>query len=36
MTNNPEATQALLSSEDFGERIRGLNQLRTIDKEIAA
>ena len=35
MTNNPDSIQVLLSSEDMGERIRGLNELRNIDKTVA-
>ena len=35
MTITPESIQELLNSEDFGERIRGLNQLRQIDPEVA-
>ena len=35
MSITPESVQELLNSEDFGERIRGLNQLRQIEKETA-
>ena len=35
MTITPESVKTLLNSEDFGERIRGLNQLRQIDIETA-
>jgi HEAT repeat protein len=35
MNITPESVQELLNSEDFGERIRGLNQLRQIDLETA-
>jgi HEAT repeat protein len=35
MSITPESVQELLNSEDFGERIRGLNQLRQIDLETA-
>lgn len=35
MTITPESIETLLNSEDFGERIRGLNQLRQIEPEIA-
>ncbi len=35
MTITPESVKTLLNSEDFGERIRGLNQLRQIDTETA-
>ena len=31
MTITPESIETLLNSEDFGERIRGLNQLRQIE-----
>ncbi|MEL6929672.1 MAG: HEAT repeat domain-containing protein [Cyanobacteria bacterium J06600_6] len=35
MEITPESVKILLNSEDFGERIRGLNQLRQIDSKIA-
>jgi HEAT repeat protein len=35
MTITPESIQELLNSENFGERIRGLNQLRQLEPEIA-
>ncbi len=35
MSITPESVQELLNSQDFGERIRGLNQLRQIEKETA-
>lgn len=35
MSITPESVQELLNSEDFGERIRGLNQLRQIDPKTA-
>ncbi len=35
MTITPESIQELLNSENFGERIRGLNQLRQIEPEVA-
>jgi HEAT repeat protein len=35
MNITPESVQELLNSEDFGERIRGLNQLRQIDLKTA-
>jgi HEAT repeat protein len=35
MSITPESVQELLNSEDFGERIRGLNQLRQIDLKTA-
>ena len=35
MTITPESAQELLNSEDFGMRIRGLNQLREIDTDTA-
>ena len=35
MSITPESVKELLNSEDFGERIRGLNQLRQIEKETA-
>jgi HEAT repeat protein len=35
MTDTPESVQTLLSSEDFGERLRGVNQLRQLDPAIA-
>jgi HEAT repeat protein len=31
----PEAVQALLSSEDFGQRLSGVNQLRSLDPDLA-
>lgn len=35
MNITPESVQQLLNSEDFGDRIRGINQLRHIDPKIA-
>lgn len=35
MTITPESVKELLSSEDFGDRIRGINQLRQIEPAIA-
>ncbi|MEM7594460.1 MAG: HEAT repeat domain-containing protein [Cyanobacteria bacterium P01_A01_bin.83] len=35
MSITPESVTSLLNSEDFGERIRGLNQLRQIDPKTA-
>ena len=35
MSITPESVEQLLNSEDFGERIRGLNQLRQIESEVA-
>lgn len=35
MSITPESIKKLLNSEDFGERIRGLNQLRQIEPETA-
>lgn len=35
MSITPESVQELLNSEDFGERIRGLNQLRQLDPPTA-
>lgn len=35
MNYSPESVQQLLNSEDYGERIKGLNQLRQIDPTIA-
>ena len=35
MTITPESAHELLNSEDFGERIRGLNQLRQIEPATA-
>lgn len=35
MSITPESVTSLLNSEDFGERIRGLNQLRQIEPETA-
>ncbi|MCY7285208.1 MAG: HEAT repeat domain-containing protein, partial [Cyanobacteria bacterium CAN_BIN43] len=33
--STPEAVQELLSSEDFGKRLSGVNQLRTLDPDLA-
>lgn len=33
--NTPDSIRDLLQSQDFGARLRGVNQLRTIDPEIA-
>ncbi|MBE9010993.1 HEAT repeat domain-containing protein [Pseudanabaenaceae cyanobacterium LEGE 13415] len=33
--NTPDSIRALLQSEDFGDRLRGINQLRDIDPAIA-
>ncbi len=33
--NTPDSIRALLQSEDFGDRLRGINQLREIDPAIA-
>ncbi|MGV2831226.1 phycobilisome degradation protein NblB [Myxosarcina sp. GI1(2024)] len=35
MSISPESIKELLNSENFGERIRGLNQLRQIDPNVA-
>jgi HEAT repeat protein len=35
MTITPDSVQQLLDSENFGERIRGVNQLRQIDPQVA-
>ncbi|MDJ1185178.1 phycobilisome degradation protein NblB [Roseofilum casamattae] len=35
MSVTPESVQALLESENFGDRIRGVNQLRDLDPAIA-
>ncbi|MCM1983318.1 HEAT repeat domain-containing protein [Lyngbya confervoides] len=35
MTSSPDSIQKLLTSEDFGDRIHGLNELRTLDAETA-
>lgn len=35
MTITPESIKDLLASEDFGDRIRGLNQLRQIEPKLA-
>ena len=35
MNITPESVEMLINSEDFGERIRGLNQLRQIEPKIA-
>jgi HEAT repeat protein len=35
MSITPESAQALLNSSDFGDRIRGINQLREIDAATA-
>ena len=35
MSITPESVKTLLHSEDFGDRIRGLNQLRQIDASVA-
>jgi HEAT repeat protein len=35
MSINPESIQQLLNSEDFGEKVRGINQLRQIEPKIA-
>ncbi|MGF1541606.1 MAG: phycobilisome degradation protein NblB [Pleurocapsa sp.] len=35
MTITPKSIQELLNSENFGERIRGLNQLRQIEPDLA-
>ncbi len=35
MSITPESVKELLSSQDFGERIRGVNQLRQLEKAVA-
>ena len=35
MTTTPESVKQLLYSEDFGDRIKGINELRNIEKNIA-
>lgn len=35
MSITPESVQQLLNSEDYGDRIRGINQLRQLDSEVA-
>lgn len=35
MSINPESVQQLLDSEDYGDRIRGINQLRQLDPQQA-
>lgn len=35
MSITPESVKTLLHSEDFGDRIRGLNQLRQIEPDVA-
>ena len=35
MSITPESVQQLLKSEDFGDRIKGLNHLRTMDPDVA-
>lgn len=35
MSVTPESVQQLINSEDFGDRIRGINQLRQLPPEIA-
>jgi HEAT repeat protein len=35
MTITPDSVKQLLDSENFGERIRGINQLRQLDPQIA-
>jgi HEAT repeat protein len=35
MTITPESIQELLNSENFGEKVRGINQLRQIEPKIA-
>lgn len=35
MTITPESVQQLLNSEDLGDRLQGVNQLRTIEKNTA-
>ncbi|MGD1904991.1 MAG: phycobilisome degradation protein NblB [Leptolyngbyaceae cyanobacterium] len=36
MSPTPETVQALLNSDDFGERLRGVNQIRTLETAIAS
>ncbi|MGK7927973.1 MAG: HEAT repeat domain-containing protein, partial [Spirulina sp.] len=35
MEMTPESVQKLLQSEDYGDRIKGLNQLRQLPQEVA-
>jgi HEAT repeat protein len=35
MSITPESVQALLSSEDYGDRLRGLNHLRQLEPKVA-
>ncbi|MBD0268411.1 phycobilisome degradation protein NblB [Pseudanabaena sp. FACHB-2040] len=35
MTHTPESVRALLQSEDYGDRLRAVNQLRELDPETA-
>lgn len=35
MAINPDSVKQLLDSEDFGDRIRGINQLRQLDPQVA-
>ena len=35
MTNNPESVKTLLYSEDFGDRIKGINKLRNLEPTVA-
>ncbi|ACK70979.1 PBS lyase HEAT domain protein repeat-containing protein [Gloeothece citriformis PCC 7424] len=35
MSVTPESVQILINSSDFGERIKGINQLRSLDPKIA-
>ncbi len=35
MSITPEAVEILLNSDDFGDRLRGINQLRQLDPQIA-
>ncbi|RMF22377.1 MAG: HEAT repeat domain-containing protein [Cyanobacteria bacterium J083] len=35
MAINPDSVKQLLDSEDFGDRIRGINQLRHLDPQVA-
>ena len=35
MSITPESVEQLLSSDDYGDRLRGLNQLRQLDPAIA-
>jgi hypothetical protein len=35
MTITPESVQQLLTSEDYGDRLIGVNQLRQLDKSLA-